>query len=234
MSTQNNSFRSRTLTQTTKGGFLFEQTKPVVLDTPGINKEFRRSNSQIELIAITLKTYESPEEVVHNHPFANESTFALQQDYLEGQFVRNLMKAAEKLNTYSVSFDDLNLREYTEKTKNRPNVVYMSPVVADAFASKHEVNIDELEDIFRSVYGLDLVVEEKVSLNSEGEAEFILGNTVILAHLQPGFSSSCIKTIYDGEEFFNQVYEDGKVKTVATYSIEVMNHEYGLRIEVQM
>lgn len=233
MNTDNNTFTAFRLApfvqvQRPKGGpFLTSRSE---LNTSDKGKDVENPNVK----RVVLKRYQSPEEVVHSHPDINENRIDMQQDYLETQFVLNLMKAAESLSTYSVLFDDLNIHEYKEKAQVRPNVAYMSPVVADAFCKKHEVEFDDLEDMFRRIYGLDLVVENKVGLNREGDAEFIVGNTVILAYVQPGSESSCLKTIYDGSVFFRQVYEDDKVRTEATYSIEVMEPQMGLRIDVQM
>jgi hypothetical protein len=220
MSTQNNNFAALKLAPFAElvrpegGPFLFrKEPSDYYIDS--------------SVIPVTVKTYESPENKVHEFQAVTDMNIRSQVDYLETQFVRNLMKASEKLTTYSDSRDELSIREYVEKL-NSPGMIYMSPVVAELFAKNLKVEPERLSSFFKVICDLELIIEERVSLNSQGEPEFILGNTVILAN------DLCFVTVCDGDKLFNQVYEDGKVKTVATYSIEVMNPEYGLRIEVQM
>jgi len=260
MSTQNNNFAS----------FKLAPLNQIVKPESGF---FLYRKSDLNIKETTLKKYESPQDVAYNHPTLAEITSKSQQDYLEAQYVCNLMKAVQELDTYNMNLDkksiDYLFREINgicedkNKTSKKPNIIFMSPKVANCIINLDKLYFENLisretnknniyyvhlmkdfesypESIVSLAYwfatrlALVLVIEEKVGLNNEGYAEFIVGNTVILAHIQTGFESSCFKTIYDGEEFFNQVYEDGKVKTVATYSVEVTDPQMGLRIEVQM
>jgi hypothetical protein len=99
-----------------------------------------------------------------------------------------------------------------------PNTIYMGRATFDAIMNQDQVQQgsaisgytsagsavrrlgsttpDFVYSFFKSRFGLDLVVDDRVYVNTSGAAAYAAGNNIVLAHSAPGASPSAFKTFH--------------------------------------
>jgi hypothetical protein len=156
-----------------------------------------------------------------------------------------------------------NIRTIQKNCNERPNVIYMSPEAVDRFLKQDQVFSgvalglaasptvqrrtgaeDEagLADWFRRVLGLQLLVEERVGINSSGDEAFIAGTTAVLAVANPGVMQSCFKTFHQNADLAQfEVAETvapqarGQIVTCESiYEVKVVDSSRGLKIALTL
>jgi hypothetical protein len=105
-----------------------------------------------------------------------------------------------------------------QKASNlRPNVIYMSPASYQRILSNDQLQNGTSVSIaasagaarrtgfpvqgyaaewFRTRLGLELLVEDRTGLDTTGVGNYVLGNSIILAHAAPGSERSALKTVH--------------------------------------
>ena len=156
-----------------------------------------------------------------------------------------------------------NIRTIQKNSNKRPNVIYMSPEAVDRFLKQDQVfsgvalamaaspTVQRrtgsetevgLAAWFRNVLGLELLIEERVGINSSGDEAFLAGTTAVLAFAAPGVQESCFKTFHQNADLAQfEVAETvapqarGQIVTCESiYDVKIVSPQMGLKIALTL
>jgi hypothetical protein len=141
------------------------------------------------------------------------------QDAISGSGL--ITGSALNLSTQSADVVDAindTIRQIRLASNKAPNTIYMSQVTFHEMMKQDQVQSgsaisgfttsgssvrrlgsvtpDAVYAFFKTRFGLDLIVDDRVILNSSGAAAYAAGNNILVCHSNPGSAASCFKTFY--------------------------------------